>query len=159
MRMKKADAPLSILAILAAALSAGIAWPREGYVARSEAAATAEAKKTGAKEEPAELRQRPAPPAVADIAGKFGGPPSGKPTPKVPPPHPESAQQADWLHAVGSFEDSGGCRWILVKDDRRSRVIKLRADGALSDEGRMLEQGAGVFVIEADSKRYSFGGR
>ena len=157
--MRKADAPLSILAILAAALSAGIAWPREVYVARSEAAATADARKAEEEGEPAELRPKPTTPAVADIARKFGGPPSEMPAPKAPPPHPESARQADWLHAVGSFEDSGGYRWILVKDDRRSRVIKLRADGALSDEGRMLEQGPGIYVIEADSKRYSFRGR
>jgi hypothetical protein len=152
-------------AALAAALASGIARnpladePRSASsrgepmkAAASPAAAAALAKARNG---------RPLPSPAAAAAALFGPAPKAAPReerPKPPPPPPVPVEAADWLRAVGAYEDASGLRWTIVKDDRSGRAMKLRSDGAACEDGRLAAAAEGL-VVELGSKRYRIKGK
>jgi hypothetical protein len=181
MRLRKGDIPFCLLALVAAALSVALASAAVSGPAPRRAAAAESAKGiekvaakgavTGAKpaavpsaaEAPSSRgrdREYPAPEVVARSfvrnAPKARTQAAARPPPAQPPGPPE---RADWLRAIGGFEDAEGKRWVFVKDDRSGRAIKLRADGSASEDGRLLLGAAEGLVFETGSKRYLVKGR
>jgi hypothetical protein len=173
MRRRKADALLCLLVLLAAALAAGIAFPRgEPAVAAAKAVPKPEhapgsepllehGLKPAAAGEAREPRGRQPTPAPAAIAGIFAGRAAviAAPGPQRQHPSPAPVERADWLHWVGGFEDGEGRGWILVKDERRGAVIKLRADGVAGEEGRLVDAAPEALLVELGLKLYSIKGR
>jgi hypothetical protein len=158
MTMRRSDAPFALLACVAAALAIGHASVRpEGAAATAvEPQAAAIARERPASGSASEALPRP---SAEEVSRKFGRPGSRSPAKAAPPALPSPVRKADWLHPVGTIEDSGGTRWLFIKDDRSGRVIRLRADGELADEGRVIDSSKDEPVIEMDSVRYSIRGR
>jgi hypothetical protein len=159
MRPPRIDLPLSLLALIGAALAAVLATtfaqlpaavaPRAATVKAADAPAMAAAFANAR-----DSRPLPSPAVVASAL--FGPTKTVAPReerPQSPPPPPVPVEAAEWLRAVGVYEDASGSRWTIVKDDRSGRAMKLRSDGAACEEGRLVA-GADGLVVELGSKRY-----
>jgi hypothetical protein len=172
-RPRLSDAPLLFLAALALALAAALVAgdPVHGGSAdrasanRDQVAAPSLDPRAALESKSVAIARQAAPaPASAlpprAIAGRFGGrtPEPRKGIAAAPPPA-GPPERADWLRALGGFEDGEGRGWILVKDERAGRAIKLRADGSACAEGRLSRDAAGGLVLDTGSRRFAISGR
>jgi hypothetical protein len=162
MRLRKSDAPVGILICLTLALVLGFARWRSAPspdVPTEEAGPPRAASVGGGGPALDDATTAALIPSVEDIAKKFG--------PSIRPSAPSSLRvkatnplpKADWLRAVGAFEDQAGICWLFIKDEKSGRVIQLRSDGIETEAGRVLDASAPELLIELESIGYSIRGR
>ncbi|HUW42522.1 MAG TPA: hypothetical protein VMV90_16070 [Rectinemataceae bacterium] len=126
---------------------------------RAEADSAEAIASPAASPDPATLARvfsRPRPTAVAAKASRA--------------PRPQLAERkrepsaASWLRALGSLEESSGLRWLFFKDERRDRVLRLRGDGAVAEDGaaprfpaRLVSDETERYVLEIDGEMVAVG--